>query len=210
MTPEVLDHLCSRDRVLKKIVDRVGECALEPKPRRNPFQSLAMAIAHQQLNGRAASTILGRFRGLFEGRRFPRPEDLARVSDEQLRSVGFSRAKVAALRDLAEKVIEGTVPSNRALNRLSDDEIVERLTQVRGIGRWTVEMLLIFQMGRPDVLPADDFGIRNGFRLAYRRAELPTRSEVLEQGERWRPYRTTASWYLWRAVDLLARLPRGK
>jgi DNA-3-methyladenine glycosylase II len=210
MNQQSIEHLRKSDRVLRRIVDRVGDCELVPRRRRTPFESLAMAIAHQQLNGTAANTILSRFRGLFPGVRFPAPADLGRVTDEQLRGVGFSRAKVAAIRDLAEKTLDGTVPPNRVLSRLDDEEIVQRLTQVRGIGRWTVEMLLIFQLGRPDVLPADDFGIRNGFRLAFRLDELPARKQLLEHGERWRPFRTTAAWYLWRAVDLLARLPPGK
>ena len=149
----------------------------------------------------AANTILGRFTKLFPGRRFPRPEDLAGVTDDALRGAGFSRAKVAAIRDIAEKTLTGIVPASRHIHRLPDDEIVERLTEVRGVGRWTVEMLLIFQLGREDVLPADDFGVRNGFRLAYKLRELPKVKELLAHGERWRPHRTTAAWYLWRAAD---------
>ncbi|MBM4004938.1 MAG: DNA-3-methyladenine glycosylase 2 family protein [Planctomycetes bacterium] len=210
MDQQAVQHLLQSDRVLRRIVNKVGDCQLVPQRRRTPFESLATAIAHQQLNGTAANTILNRFRGLFPGVRFPAPADLDRVTDEQLRGVGFSRAKVAAIRDLAAKSLDGTVPPNRQLSRMEDEEIVERLTQVRGIGRWTVEMLLIFQLGRPDILPADDFGIRNGFRLAFRLDELPGRKQLLERGERWRPFRTTAAWYLWRAVDLLAQLPSRK
>ncbi|MFM2095416.1 MAG: DNA-3-methyladenine glycosylase [Planctomycetota bacterium] len=201
MHDEAIDHLRRRDAALRRCIDRIGPCGLEPKRRRPPFESLAVAIAHQQLNGRAAQTILRRFCELFPGRRFPRPVDLSSVSDESLRGVGFSRAKVLALRDLAAKSLDGTVPSSRVLTRMDDATIVEHLTQVRGIGRWTVEMLLIFQLGRPDILPCDDFGVRNGFRHVYRRKELPTRGELAAHGERWRPFRTTASWYLWRAAD---------
>ncbi len=204
MNPEALIHLRKHDRVLRKLVDRVGPCQLTPQPRRTPFQSLATAIAHQQLNGRAAETILGRFRALFPGRRFPRPADLPSVSDVQLRGAGFSRAKVAALRDLAAKSVDGTLPTGRTMRGLDDEAIVEQLSQVRGIGRWTVEMLLIFQLGRPDVLPADDFGVRNGFRLTFKLSALPSRQQLLDHGDKWRPYRTTAAWYLWRAVDLVA------
>ena len=118
-----------------------------------------------------------------------------------LRACGFSWAKIAAIRDIAAKTLDGTVPSTRAIRKLSDAEIIERLVQVRGVGRWTVEMLLIFKLGRPDVLPADDFGVRNGFRLAFGLAEMPKPKELLAHGEVWRPYATTAAWYLWRAAD---------
>jgi DNA-3-methyladenine glycosylase II len=160
------------------------------------------AVAHQQLNGTAADTILGRFLKLFPGKPFPSPEDLATVTDDQIRAAGFSRSKIAAIRDIAEKSLSGHVPTSRSIARMADDAIVERLVECRGVGRWTVEMLLIFKLGRPDVLPADDFGVRNGFKLAYGREEMPKVKELLEFGECWRPHRTTASWYLWRAVDL--------
>jgi DNA-3-methyladenine glycosylase II len=138
---------------------------------------------------------------LFPGRRFPRAQDLAAVNDAAIRAAGFSFAKIAALRDLAEKCASGVVPSSRTLRTLSDEEIIERLTEVRGIGRWTVEMLLIFQLGRPDVFPVDDFGVRKGFALATGLAELPKAKELMAHGERWRPHRTAASWYLWREAD---------
>ena len=196
-----LRHLAAADPVMRRLIRRHGPCELRPRRGRSPFESLARAIAHQQLNGTAANTILTRFIRLFPGRRFPAPADLAAVTDETIRGAGFSRAKVAALRDLAAKALDGTVPTTRVISRLADAEIVERLTQVRGIGPWTVEMLLIFQLGRPDVLPADDFGVRNGFRQAYGRDEMPKPKEVLAFGERWRPHRTVAAWYLWRAAD---------
>jgi DNA-3-methyladenine glycosylase II len=123
------------------------------------------------------------------------------VTDGQLRACGFSFAKIASIRDIAAKTLDGVVPGSRKIAKLPDDEIIERLTAVRGVGRWTVEMLLIFQLGRPDVLPADDFGVRNGFRHAYRKRNLPAVKELLAFGERWRPYRTTAAWYLWCAAD---------
>jgi DNA-3-methyladenine glycosylase II len=194
-------YLAKADRVMRRLIRTHGACALQPSLRRSPFESLARAIAHQQLNGTAANTILGRFIKLFPGRRFPRPEDLDRVSDEQIRAAGFSRAKVVALRDLAAKALDGTVPRTAVISKLDDAEIISRLTQVRGVGQWTVEMLLIFQLGRSDVLPVDDFGVRNGFRRAYKLEEMPTPKELLAFGERWRPHRTTAAWYLWRAAD---------
>ena len=201
MNAAALKHLAAADPVMRRLIRHTGVCDLKPETRRSPFQSLVQAVAHQQLNGTAAATILARFKKLFPARRFPRPEDLAAVTDEQLRACGFSFAKIKALRDIAEKTLSGVVPSARQIVTLSDDEIVARLPEVRGVGRWTVEMLLIFQLGRPDVLPADDFGVRTGFSAAYGRAALPKPRELLVFGECWKPHRTTAAWYLWRAAD---------
>ena len=186
-------HLARRDPVMRRLILEHGKCDLTPKTRRPPFQSLVMAVAHQQLHGTAANNILARFKKLFPARTFPRAEDVASVTDRQLRACGFSFAKIASIRYIAAKTIDGVVPTSRQIAKLSDDEIIERLTEVRGVGRWTVEMLLIFQLGRPDVLPADDFGVRNGFRHAYRKRNLPAVKELLAFGERWRPYRTTAA-----------------
>ncbi len=201
MTPKAIRHLSAADPVLARLIREIGACRLKPETRRPPFQSLVQAVAHQQLNGTAANTILTRFKKLFPGRRFPKPEDLASVTDEQIRACGFSFAKIRSIRDIAEKTLSGVVPSPREIAKLSDDEIVARLTEVRGVGRWTVEMLLIFQLGRHDVLPADDFGVRMGFRHSYKKREMPKPKTLLAHGERWRPYRTTAAWYLWRAAD---------
>jgi DNA-3-methyladenine glycosylase II len=186
---------------MRALILKHGPCALVPETRRSPFQSLVQAVAHQQLHAAAAGNILGRFKKLFPGRRFPRAEDLAAVTDVQIRACGFSHAKIRALRDLAEKTLSGLVPTGREIALLPDAEIIERLTEVRGVGRWTVEMLLIFQLGRPDVLPADDFGVRNGFRIAYKKRSMPKPKELLKFGERWRPHTTTAAWFLWRAAD---------
>ncbi len=194
-------HLSSVDPVMRRLIRELGPLALIPKIRRTPFESLARAIAFQQLHEKAAESILKRFIALFPGRRFPRPAELLTAHVDAIRGAGFSGAKVLALRDLAAKTLDGTVPTGRAITLLDDEAIVERLVEVRGIGRWTVEMLLIFQLGRPDVLPVDDFGVRNGFRVAYRRRTMPSPKEVLRYGERWRPYRTAAAWYLWRAAD---------
>ena len=199
-SPE-MTHLCRIDPVMKRVIGEVGPYALLPRVKRSPFESLARAIAYQQLHDKAAESILKRFIALFPGRRFPRPADLLAVAPEIIRSTGFSRAKIAALHDLAAKAMDGTVPTTAVIQRLDDDAIVERLIAVRGVGRWTVEMLLIFQLGRPDVLPVDDFGVRNGFRIAYKRRAMPTPKELMRYGERWRPYRTAAAWYLWRAAD---------
>ena len=196
-----VDHLAAIDPVMRRCIEDIGPCTLQPNVRRSPFESLVRAIAHQQLHGKAAESILARFIALFPGRKFPRPDDLLTVNANSLRAVGFSSSKVLALRDLAEKTLNGTVPTSRVIRQLEDGEIIERLIEVRGIGRWTVEMLLIFQLGRPDVLPVDDFGVRNGFRIVYRRRSMPTPKQVFQYGERWKPYRTVAAWYLWRAAD---------
>jgi DNA-3-methyladenine glycosylase II len=201
MNATALKHLSAVDPVMRKLIREVGACKLEPEMRRPPFQSLVQAVAHQQLNGTAANTILTRFKKLFPRRKFPRPEDLAKVTDEQIRACGFSFAKIKAIRDIAEKTLSGVVPTSRQIVKLSDDEIIARLTEVRGVGRWTVEMLLIFQLGRENVLPAGDFGVRNGFRLAYKKREMPTPKALLKFGKRWHPHATTAAWFLWRAAD---------
>ena len=201
MTPAAHKHLSKQDSVLRKLIREHGKCSFKPEKRRSPFQSLVQAVAHQQLNGTAANTILTRFKKLFPGRRFPRPEDLSKVTDAQIRAAGFSFAKIKSIRDIAEKTLSGVIPTSQEIVRLSDDEIVARLTEVRGVGRWTVEMLLIFQLGRHDVLPADDFGVRTGYRVAYKKREMPKPKELLAFGEKWKPHRTTAAWFLWCAAD---------
>ncbi len=194
-------HLAGCDPVMRRLIREFGPCGLEPETRRSPFQSLVLAVAHQQLHAAAANTILSRFKKLFPRRKFPRPEDLAGVTDGQIRACGFSLAKIKAIRDIAAKTLAGVVPTSRQIVKLSDDEIIRRLVEVRGVGRWTVEMLLIFQLGRPDVLPADDFGVRTGFSRVYKKRDLPKVKDLLAFGERWRPHRTTAAWYLWQAAN---------
>ena len=201
MNPAALAHLRKRCPVMRRLIRLHEPCLIVPDTRRSPFEALVSAVAHQQLHGKAAETILGRFRALFTPARFPQPHHLASVTDDALRACGFSRAKTAAIRDIAEKTLSGVVPTSRAIARMSDEEIIARLTAVRGVGRWTVEMLLIFKLARPDVLPADDFGVRNGLRVAFKLPALPTPKEVLARGEPWRPHATTAAWYLWRAAD---------
>ena len=194
-------HLAQVDPVMSRIVQKIGPFRFQHEPLIPPFRALVRAVAHQQLNGTAANTILKRFIALFPGKSFPTPEDLDSVSDDQIRAAGFSRAKVLAIRDIGAKTIDGIVPSSRRIVNMPDEEIIERLTAVRGVGRWTVEMLLIFKLGRPDVLPAADFGVRNGFRAAYGLKELPSVKALLAHGEIWKPYRTAAAWYLWRVAD---------
>lgn len=203
MTPEAVQHLSRADKVLARIIKQVGPCRLVPRKRRSPFEALVQSVAHQQLNGTAANTILRRVIALYPHRRFPRPEDLLETPDDHLRGAGLSRAKTASIKDIAAKTIEGVVPGARAIAKMDDAEIIARLTVVRGVGPWTVEMLLMFTLGRPDVLPATDYGVRKGFALTYGLSDLPAPRELLDHGERWRPHRTTAAWYLWRAVDLL-------
>ncbi|MFZ2508752.1 MAG: DNA-3-methyladenine glycosylase [Steroidobacteraceae bacterium] len=195
-----LRHLRRGDPVMAQIIRRAGPFAPRPDRSRSPYESLLRAVAHQQLTGKAASTILGRFCTLY-GDRYPEPGQLIATPDEHLRAAGFSRAKTASLKDIAARKQDGTIPERRVLSRLSDEAIIERLTEVRGVGRWTVEMFLMFTLGRPDVLPVDDYGIRNGYRLAYGKRTMPKPEVLARFGEHWAPYRTTASWYLWRAVD---------
>jgi methylated-DNA-[protein]-cysteine S-methyltransferase len=190
-------HLRAADRVLRALIDRVGPCRLEPARGQSLFAALAEAIVSQQLTGRAAATIFARVCALWPG-----GLDAACVLDapeEALRGAGLSGAKQRALRDLARRTLAGELPTMRQLGRMDDETIVERLTVVRGIGRWTVEMLLIFRLGRPDVLPLDDYGVRKGYARAFGLADLPPRAQLEKRGERWRPYRSIASWYLWRA-----------
>ena len=198
--------LRAADPALGKAIEQFGPFAMKRQAMRTPFESLLRAIVYQQLSGRAAGAIHTRLLALFEDGR-PTPRGLASMSVERLRAVGLSRAKAAAARDLAAKSLARIVPGTRALRRMPDDEIVARLVQVRGIGRWTVEMLLMSHLARPDVLPATDLGIRRGFARLHGLEALPPPADLLAHGERWRPWRTVASWYLWRAADLTAGIP---
>jgi methylated-DNA-[protein]-cysteine S-methyltransferase len=192
-----VEHLRAADPRLRALIDRVGPCRLRPARRQTLFDALAAAIVSQQLTGRAAATIFARLCALWPGGL--EAQVVHDAPDERLRGAGLSGAKQRALRDLARRTLAGELPSMRQLARMDDDEIVERLIVVRGIGRWTVEMLLIFRLGRPDVLPLDDYGVRKGFAKTFGRADLPSRAALERRGARWRPYRSVASWYLWRA-----------
>lgn len=193
--------LSKSDPVMKQLIKRSAPFSLHPDPVQSPFEALVRAVASQQLHGAAAEAILRRFVALLPGKTFPEPDDIARLSDEQIRAAGFSHSKILTLRDLSEKVLQGIVPSHEEINTMEDEAIVARITQVRGIGRWTVEMLLIFKLGRMDILPVDDFGVRKGFMRVYGLPEMPNPKVLLTHGEKWRPYRTMASWYLWRAAS---------
>ena len=209
-----IEHLTRVDRKLARIITKTGECRLAMETTQSIFEALLESIVYQQLNGKVAATILGRVKALFPGNqgrlrtrrglvaRFPTPQQVRDAPPELLRSAGLSQAKMLAIKDLAAKTIEGIVPSARVAHKMSDENLIEHLIQVRGIGRWTVEMLLIFRLGRPDVLAADDYGIRKGFAKVHKLVELPKPKELLAYGERWRPHRSVASWYLWRAAEM--------
>jgi DNA-3-methyladenine glycosylase II len=186
---------------MAELIARSRRYNITPAVSIRPFDALAESIAYQQLSGKAAATIFGRVRALYPRRKWLDPEQLLATPDETLRAAGLSRAKTASLKDLAAKTLDGTVPAGRALIRMTDDEIITRLTAVRGIGRWTVEMLLLFDLGRPDVWPVDDYGVRKGFAKTFRRRKLPTPKQLMKFGEKWRPYRSVAAWYFWRALD---------
>ena len=208
MSRRIVRHLVKCDPVLAGVIRAAGPYRLTSDTC-EPFQTLARAIAHQQLNGTAANTILGRLITSCGEGSFPTPHQVLAAPETQLRAAGFSFAKIAALKDLAAKSLSAVVPDRRVLEALDDEAIIERLTQVRGVGRWTVEMLLIFHLGRTDVLPVDDFGVRAGFRAAYGLRKLPHPKALALFGERWKPYRSAAAWYLWRAAELerAGRLP---
>jgi DNA-3-methyladenine glycosylase II len=206
---EALAHLRAKDAKLGALIDRVGAFTLRLDPAPSPFDSLVESILYQQLHGKAAATIHRRVRECFKGD--PSPQALIGTPDEILRACGVSGNKIKAMKDLAAKTLDGTVPSHAAIKKMSDADIVERLTEVRGIGPWTVEMLLMFRMGRPDVLPVTDYGVRKGYALTFMRvpktraleaADLPKPDVVFKRGRRWAPFRSVASWYLWRACDL--------
>jgi len=210
---EACRRLALADPKLGALISAAGRFALRTKSSHSPFEALLESIIYQQLHGKAAAAILARLLHLF-GDLHPAPEHILAMPDERLRAAGVSQGKILALRDLAAKTLDGTVPTLARIRRMGDRQIVDRLTQVRGIGPWTVEMLLIFRLGRPDVLPVADYGVRKGFALTFRRIPksrpfsndlLPKPEEMLRRGEKWRPWRSVASWYLWRACDLAGK-----
>ncbi len=197
-------HLSRVDRTMAGLIRGIGPCTLRPL-RWTPYESLTRAIAHQQLNGRAANTILGRFVALYPDKRFPEPHDVLAAPPARLRAVGFSRNKVKSIRDIAAKTQAGIVPTRAQARYLDDEELVLRLVEIYGVGRWTVEMLVIFTLGRMDVLPIDDFGIQSGFRAAYGLRRKPTKADFQRVTACWQPFRSVGSWYLWRHADGLKR-----
>jgi DNA-3-methyladenine glycosylase II len=199
---EALRHLRRVDPVMAQLIRRAGPYAVKAVRGAGAYEALVEAVAHQQLTGKAARTILGRFYALYGIDCCPEPSRLVGTPDDALRGCGFSRAKTASIKDIATRSLDGTIPPRRALARMKDEAIIERLVEARGVGRWTVEMFLMFTLGRPDVLPVDDYGVRLGYKIAYGKRTLPKPRVLAKFGERWAPFRTTASWYLWRAVDL--------
>ncbi len=194
-------HLAAIDPEWAALIGRVGPCGLKPDRSAQPFEALVRAIAHQQVHGRAAEAILGRMLALFPDATFPAPEAIAALDDAAMRACGFSGSKTAAIRDIARGAAAGIVPMRAAAARMSDARLIERLVSLRGVGRWTVEMLLIFTLGRPDILPVDDFGVREGYRKLKGLAVQPTPKALAVLGLPWAPHRSTAAWYLWRACE---------
>lgn len=199
---DAVTHLRRADVHLAAAIDTAGPFVLKPQPLQSPFEALLRSIVYQQLSGKAAATIYSRVEELLPKRRPATwPQVILDLDEATLRAAGLSRNKTAAAKDLAAKTLDGTVPTLRKLRTMSDEEIIERLVSVRGIGVWTVQMLLIFRLGRPDVLPLADLGVRKGFQRVYGLETLPTPAELTERGEVWRPFRSVASWYLWRVLD---------
>ena len=182
-------------------IDSAGPFDLIINPADSVFGMLAEAIIYQQLTAKAASTIFGRVCDVTSGGKRPKPKDVLATSEADLRGAGLSNAKTRALLDLAEKAESGELPTLAKIRQLPDDEIIEALVKVRGVGRWTAEMFLIFRLGRPDVLPLDDYGLRRGFGIVFGKKDLPSKTDVEKAGEKWAPYRTAAAWYLWKAAE---------
>lgn len=192
--------LARRDAVMRRLIRAHGPCTITPQ-KRSPYEALMNAVAHQQLHANAAVAILKRFVALTPGVGFPKPAEVVALSESAVRGVGFSGAKAAALKDIAAKTIDGIVPSARAARAMSDEELIAHLVQVRGVGRWTVEMFLIFTLGRLNVWPVDDYGVRAGYAIAYALDDMPKPKVLRALGEVFQPYRSIAAWYCWRAAD---------
>src|SRR4051794_1997600 len=196
-----LAHLSATDARFAELIARARRYETRAHVLVRPFDSLAESIAYQQLSGKAAATIWGRVKAIYGKRKWLDPKQVLATPDEKLRAAGLSGSKTVAIKDLAAKVLDGTVPSGAALAKMSEDEIIERLTKVRGIGRWTVEMMLLFDLGRLDVWPVHDLGVRKGYMKTFRKRKMPKPKELEKIGEKWRPYRSLAAWYFWRACD---------
>lgn len=195
-------HLAKADKKFARLIAQYGPCGLEPRAQRSPYEALVRAIAHQQLHGKAAETILGRFLALYKGE-FPTPNQILKTPHETLRGVGFSNSKVLAIQDIAQKAVDGVVPTWEESFTLTDEELVRRLVTIRGVGPWTVEMFLIFTLGRLDVFPVDDYGVKVGVKHFYNLPDLPHKKVMAEKGLLWQPYRSVAAWYFWRVADSL-------
>src|SRR6266567_4924625 len=198
---EAIKCLAEGDECLKRLIDETAAFEPEIEEGQSPYEALLEAVAYQSISGKAAATIFGRIKALSGNGRAPTPEKMLKLRKPALRKAGLSGAKIVAMKDLARKTLDGVVPTLGQAEKLSDDELVKRLVSVRGIGAWTVEMFLIFRLGRPDVLPIHDLGVRKGWSITYGKKHMPKPKELLAFGERWRPYRTVASWYMWRACQ---------
>ncbi|MFC2086063.1 DNA-3-methyladenine glycosylase family protein [Bacteroidota bacterium] len=198
---DAVQHLSDVDPVMAGLIHRAGPYDVEIRSMHDPFQTLMRSITFQQLSGKAANTIYGRVIDLFDGNAPPSPRQLLDMDYDRMRGAGLSNAKTLAIQDLASKTLDGTVPTLDAMRSMGDEEIINRLVNVRGIGRWTVQMLLIFRLGRADVFPVHDLGVRKGYTQIHGLDELIAPKKLEAAGEIWRPYRSVASWYLWRAVD---------
>ncbi|MBL7978072.1 MAG: DNA-3-methyladenine glycosylase 2 family protein [Bacteroidetes Order II. Incertae sedis bacterium] len=196
-----VNYLSAQDAILATLMHQVGPYLVLPKPLPSVFEALTESIIYQQLSGKAAETIYRRFRSLFSAHAHPTPEEILKTPHDALRGVGISHAKVRAIHDLALKTINHEIPTLAQIRNMSDEVVIEALTKVRGIGPWTVEMMLLFDLGRPDVLPATDLGVQKGFQKTYGHADLPKPAEIRIFAERWRPYRSVASWYMYRALE---------
>lgn len=196
-----MKHLCACDQKLAEVIAATMPFQMDSDPLQSPYEALLESIAYQSISGKAAATIFARVKALGTTGRAPTPHEMLKLGKPALRKAGLSGAKIQAMKDLAKKTIEGIVPTLEQANKLSDEELVERLVSVRGIGTWTVEMFLIFRLGRPDVLPIHDLGVKKGWAVTYGKKHMPKPKELLKFGERWRPYRTLASWYMWRAFE---------
>jgi DNA-3-methyladenine glycosylase II len=198
---EALRFLAERDEFLKPLIDQAPPFELDLVRTLSPYEALVEAITYQSISGKAAATIFGRVTALARNGGVPTPEEMLKLRKPALRKAGLSGAKILAMKDLARKTISGVVPTLDQARTMSDEELVERLVSVRGIGIWTVEMFLIFRLGRPDVLPIHDLGVKKGWSVTYGKKHMPAPRELLAFGERWRPYRSVASWYMWRAFE---------
>ncbi len=195
-----INHLRTRDPRMAKLIDEIGLIKMPARRSRDPYLALLETIAYQQLAGSAAKKIWERVLGLFDADG-PRPEKLLALSENELRSAGLSRSKAVSMRDIAARTVSGHVPDAQRMKGMSDEELFAALTQIRGVGPWTVEMLLMFTLRRPDIMPVTDYGIRKGFQVLYRKRQMPTPKQILKKAEAWRPYRTAAALYLWRIAD---------
>ena len=196
-----MDTLAAKDERLAPLIKETREFRVEKGAAESPYEVLVEAITHQSISGQAAATIFGRVKALGSNGHIPTPHEMLKLRKPALRKAGLSGAKILAMKDLAKKTIDRVVPSLEEAHKLSDKELVKRLVSVRGVGVWTVEMFLIFRLGRPDVLPIHDLGVRKGWAVTYGKKHMPAPKELLKFGERWRPYRTLASWYMWRAAQ---------